>query len=142
MAAERSSHDILPVVKLKNSYIYPRSSSHNALSIRNLPAIFFVSIYGLICYRIGALSRSMDQQLVEMEDPAAQHARTTSQITPMSDSHLPYRCGIVFFYHIPSTGGVSTKYCRRMRKCRSNRYCVRCMPSQIEFYYYHSFRAP
>ena len=25
----------------------------------------------------------------------------------IDDSQLPYKCGLLFFYHIPSTGGVS-----------------------------------
>ncbi|KAL3784100.1 hypothetical protein HJC23_012732 [Cyclotella cryptica] len=91
--------------KLKKTHINPPTSSRYALSIRNLPAIVFVGVYGLICYQIGASSRSTDLQWAEMVEPSLQHAHTTLQRAPIVDSDLPYRCGVVFFYHIPSTGG-------------------------------------
>ena len=81
-----------------------QQTKRNTQAIRIISSILFIGIYGLICYQIGAASRSADLQWNEViETPVAR--KTTALPAPIDNSQLPHQCGLLFFYHIPSTGG-------------------------------------
>jgi hypothetical protein len=94
-----------------------RTSPNNVQSIKLFAAIIFIGAYGLVCHQIGASSRPIETavhiQTLEYSYDAPEHSfEYQNEISPapireLDESQLPYKCGVVFFYHIPSTGGVS-----------------------------------
>lgn len=89
-----------------------KKSNDNAhiSSLRMFTAIIFIGVYGILCYQMGASSRYLSPSF-QMEMHAANRYEISQQSKRVIDeSELPYRCGVVFFYHIPSTGGVSNTW--------------------------------
>lgn len=77
----------------------------HAQSTNLFAAIIFMGVYGLICYQIGASSQYSSYD--EVHSHEYQNEVSRAPIRELDESQLPYNCGVLFFYHIPSTGGVS-----------------------------------
>lgn len=105
-AYRRSSGDVFPVAR----------------SIRTLAIVVFIVVYGLVCYQIGAEFRSIEQfvQIVDAPVPPCDHYNAGFahvRKRELDESQMPYKCGVVFFYHVPSTGGVSDSTCIVLENC-------------------------
>ncbi|KAL7543409.1 hypothetical protein ACHAXR_012693 [Thalassiosira sp. AJA248-18] len=73
--------------------------------VRKLPILAFM--LGQICiFTLGYVYRSIWHQLGE-ESSQYLSQPTRRQVTPTARAALPHKCGMVFFYHIPSTGGAT-----------------------------------
>lgn len=114
MALQSSSPDIY--AQKFNSGMRPKSQI--LPSVKIITATIFISLYGLICYQMGAQSsynvssktieRPWNQwEAPEHNDDDEEMASRLRRPAAIDDSQLPYKCGLLFFYHIPSTGGVS-----------------------------------
>lgn len=99
-----------------------KTKQRSTLSITSLAAL----LSGLVCYRLGSFVGCSSPRSWRLENdfdsapahvpatPNSRHYRHDATPTPSQRQQrqrqetgdgLPYKCGIVLFYHIPSTGG-------------------------------------
>jgi len=78
---------------------------------RHIFILLWMGVYGFVCHQIGSSSSATRSCLIQTShklSSSPRQARITTGATRSEladESKLPYKCGLVFFYHVPSTGG-------------------------------------
>lgn len=99
-----------PTPLLRCSSLFHSMRAH--FTSRHIFILLWMGVYGFVCHQIGSSSSATRSCLIQTShklSSSPRQARITTGATRSEladESKLPYKCGLVFFYHVPSTGGV------------------------------------